>query len=602
MNLTTLTYSFESDGATPESIGNSMYDSGKSNSPSTIWLVPFLFLCLSAWAMFIPATLPRAYIFTWDSAAYVETARSLHAGRGLQQRVIHGLGQDYWEPIAWWPPGYPILIALVQTTGLSPESAGVAIAIISAALAVMILAYICLRLMHWSLAIPVTLTTVIMPIFLHISVACMSDATYFALLMGSMACLICWSMRPGASWQLMAAAGFLAGAGWVVRNVGIALFIATAIFLLAHLLWMRFRDVFKMGAIWLAGMAVCGVPLIIRNLVTFGGVNSYQMPRSDLSLMTNVNKAGEVIVDDLTTSARIADLVISKYGMVVIALLAVAAVLLWGRKLINSQLGVLLQKHKLTLLMVSYAVIHISIVIAARTKYRWGEPVTSRHAAPTYWVIWICLAIYGPVLLRRIGLTANMARAATIAVLIIAGALQVKANLDLFNRPAAQVTSIQTEIGNEAAGFLAKDIAKDQIVLSMRADLLRVHCDVHARKIPPIAQYDYVQPLNIEELRWLGESGFLWGLVIEDVKEAKKGTFDFLIKDIVENPGNYPELERININSPALILRFVRSTDLYTDENNETQTPKSEGLRPWDYKHWTESVTSQLQVQAVLKP
>src|SRR4051794_19278217 len=66
------------------------------------------------WAALLPESYARSYIFTWDSAAYIECARSLHIGRGFQQRQIDGLETELWHPIAWWPPGYPIMIALVQ--------------------------------------------------------------------------------------------------------------------------------------------------------------------------------------------------------------------------------------------------------------------------------------------------------------------------------------------------------------------------------------------------------------------------------------------------------------------------------------------------------
>lgn len=599
INLPSLISDLNGDDQRAHNLDSSGHENAETKSRSAIWFVPFMFLCLSIWAIFIPPTLPRAYIYTWDSAAYVETARSLHAGRGLQQRVIHGVGQEYWEPIAWWPPGYPILIALVQMTGLSAESAGVAIAIVSAAISVMILAFICLKLMHWTLAIPVTLTTIIMPVFLHISVACMSDATYFALLTASMACLVCWSIRPNPSWILLSAAGFFAGASWTVRNVGLALFVATAIFLAAHLFWMRSREVVKLGAAWLGGVAICSVPLIIRNLITFGGVNSYQMPPSNLSLWTNIRRAGEIVVHDLTQSSLITEFFISKYGLIATMLTIVIALSIWGRKNLP-EIRSLIERNKLATLMLSYVVVHISVVIAARTTYRWGELITSRHCVPFYWIMWLGLATYGTALLCRLGLNDRSARIAIMAVIIIAGSLQLKSKLEFLGEPPGRAVSIESELGRKAASFLAGDIGKDQIVLSTRADLLRLHCDVNARKLPLMTQYDYVEPITLEEIRALGDSGFLWGLVIEDVKEARKGAFDHSIKAIVERPEDYPEFERIQIDSPALILKYVGAEHFTNDQIHENAPSEQERIQQEDRNRQMDDLGLTVQFESVL--
>lgn len=598
MNNVSLTPDRQGSDSLAKSVTSSIDDVKGPHFSSTIWLVPSLFLCLTAWAIFIPPTFQRSYIYSWDSAAYIETARSIHAGRGLQQRVIFGVGEDIWQPIAWWPPGYPILIALVQTLGFSPERAGVAIAMFSAAIGVAIIAFICIRLLDRKLAIPVALTTVIMPDFLQISVTCMSDASYFALLAASLACLIFWSTRSNQSWKLLMAAGFFAGAGWAVRNVGLALFAATAIFLISHLFWNPVRQVIKIGATWLAGVAICAVPLIIRNLMTFGGVDSYNMPPSNLSLWSNINKAGEVIIGDITTSVTLADFLVSKYGFLVIGLVALVAVSLWGRQFVLLWRRSFLQQHRLLLLLMSYAVIHISIVIAARTTYRWGELITSRHCVQIYWIFWLCLAIYGPVILHRAGLTDRASKGAIIAVLIIAGSLQIRSQLEFLSQTPGLAPSIHNKVGQEAANYLASNVGEHQIVLSTSADLLRTHCDVNARKIPPVRQYDHLQPLKLEELYRLGEEGFLWGLVIEEVCWAKDGIFDSVVKGLVERPEDYPAFERIHLDSPAVILKYVGIDNLSDDQTEQTDdplSPKLDGSERRGNKYETELPTVAMQ-------
>src|SRR5713101_3461444 len=88
---------------------------------------------LAVWIAFLPPTLAHnPWIYSWDSAAYIETAQSVLAGRGLVHRPIWGLSPDIWVPIAFWPPGYPILIALAQLIGLATPPPCLAVSLGSA--------------------------------------------------------------------------------------------------------------------------------------------------------------------------------------------------------------------------------------------------------------------------------------------------------------------------------------------------------------------------------------------------------------------------------------------------------------------------------------
>src|SRR3990172_2035484 len=151
-------------------------------------------VCLAVWGAFLPSMLAHnTWIYSWDSAAYIETAVSINAGRGFVHRTILGLEPNIWEQIRLWPPGYPILIALAQLSGMSPTTAGLAVSLVSSGFFVILLTKICLRLFHRSLALPVTLAAVCMPAFLFISTSVLSDATYLAFAVASLSCLLLWS-------------------------------------------------------------------------------------------------------------------------------------------------------------------------------------------------------------------------------------------------------------------------------------------------------------------------------------------------------------------------------------------------------------------------
>ncbi|MDD5195581.1 MAG: hypothetical protein PHQ96_07925, partial [Candidatus Omnitrophica bacterium] len=52
--------------------------------------------------------------YTYDSAAYISTAKNMLEGKGLQisRFSIYPINIDT-QPLARWPPGYPLLIALL---------------------------------------------------------------------------------------------------------------------------------------------------------------------------------------------------------------------------------------------------------------------------------------------------------------------------------------------------------------------------------------------------------------------------------------------------------------------------------------------------------
>lgn len=518
-----------------------------------------MLICLTVWAAFLPATFSHnSWVYSWDSAAYIETANSIHAGRGLMQRVIHGLEPRIWEPISWWPPGYPILIASAQMVGLSAASAGVVVAIAAAAISVILVSYVCLQLFDWLLALLVTLAIVCMPIFLQISTQCMSDSSYFAFAAASVACLVNWSVKSRPSVYWIFGAGLFAGAAWGVRYVGSALFAATGIFLLAHFVWSRIREVVKLGSVWFIGISVCSLPLVIRNLSTFGRINPYNMPPSELSLWANVRRAFLVVVEDLTTSPIAADWIVDKRMFPVYTVVFFVALTLWLRRISASQVLELLKRHKIQLFFIAYVIIYTAVVIAARTQFRWGEEIDPRHMVAIYWIIWICVLLWTLAFLRFQGVGNIASRNMLIFGFLIVVGLQVRDELERVTRPTIRPEAVEARLGSDAVNYLAREVSKNQIVLSTRAELLRVHADINARKLPPISQYDFLQAISRDDINRLGQSGFLWGIVVEDIKGAGRGNYDVLIKQIIEKPERFPELERVRVASPAIIFRYIR--------------------------------------------
>ncbi len=160
-----------------------------------------------------------------DSAGYVECARSLLAGYGCQVRTFTGLSRQLWQPLTIWPPGFPVLIAIVSSlSGVAPPEAGVLISLASAAVALSVIWGIGQMLLPRPVAFTATLATALMPRLLAGNV-CMSDALYLALSISAIACLLRGSRLPLQTkyvrWLFFS--GLLTGLAWSVRYVGIAL-------------------------------------------------------------------------------------------------------------------------------------------------------------------------------------------------------------------------------------------------------------------------------------------------------------------------------------------------------------------------------------------
>jgi hypothetical protein len=526
--------------------------------PVPVWLA-VIGIALLVWAALLPfAYKANNWIYSWDSVAYFETADSIHAGRGMMQRVIDGIDPAIWQPISWWPPGYPILIALVQALGFTAMQAGLIVAVAAAAGSVVLIGLICLHLCPWPQALLVTLATIAMPTFLQISTQAMSDSVYYLFVVGSVLGILKWTSARDAPWAWMFLAGLFAGAAWSMRYAGMALFAATGVLFLLLLLQHRFIEVVKFAATWLLGVAVCGLPLLLRNILVFGTGNPYSMRPSELTLWENVRRAARVLVEDITTSALLANLVANAamLSLLAAALLAALGYIVWH--LSWARIASLLQTQKFFVFLGAYTLFYVAIVIAARTRYRWGQEIDSRHLVQVYWIIWISVAAGLTAVLVHYRFAPNVVRNSVYAVLLAAMALQMGQDAKrIAAGPAPRWDRVQSGVGPDAASFLKQEVGNRQIVLSTRAELLRLYSDVNARKLPNQSQSAFLAPVSLDDIHRIGRAGLLWGIVIEDIEGAKRGEYDTVARQLVEDPQRYPELRKVDVAGPALIFKYV---------------------------------------------
>ena len=441
-----------------------------------------------------------------------------------------------------------------------PATASLIVAVGGAALATACTALLWTRFFDWRVGLLGALSFLTMPAFLQVSTQAMSDGLYYLCVVASVLALWAWT-RPGdgrARWLVIA--GVLAGASWTVRNVGLAMLAATMCFLAVHLLWTRAGAVLRSTAWWLGGVAVCALPLAIRNLLAFGTLNPYVMSPSELTLRDNVSRAGDIAIRDVVA---LPDALIGAIPgrTIAIALALVLAALAWrvSRVMTKPMLTSFLRRNRLPLMLCVYAGLYVAMVIAARTRYRWGELIDSRHLVQVYWILYLIAGLAVTAACRRLGAGRRATTAVLAAFFATTLLAQGVAQVRWLSRPVNAVDAVAPLVGNEVTRYLATHVGERQIVLSTRADLLRIHANVNARKLPSVAQYYKLQPLTAEELTRMGDSGFLWGIVVEDVRGASRGDYDTLVKSILEHPEAYPQLKRVDVPGPAIVLEYVRA-------------------------------------------
>lgn len=531
------------------------------SASNPIWIqVAVVAAALVLWALFLPGTYGASpWIFSWDSAAYIEAADSIRAGRGVYQRIYEGLGTEIYEPMTWWPPGFPMLIAFAQSFGLSAMDACRAVAGVDGAIGVAILALIALRLFRWEVALPLTATIAITVAYQKVSVQCMSDTSYFAVIAASLGCLIFWTTSEKGRLGWVFAAGVLAGASWATRNTGLAVFAASFLFIALHALWLDRKQVLKTAGIWAAGVAVLSIPLIAHNLIVLGAINAYYMPRSELSLLHNIRRAVQVVAEDLTTFEFIGNLagqrVLILAGVALAAMVAAAFFFFRGGDALKKA-RLLVRDNRIQILLLAYAGAYAAVVILARTQYRWGEEIDPRHMQQIYWPLLVSLAMWGAAWASRLPASVVWQRLAVSLVCSVLVLLQVRNTFAYAAQPSQRFDSMEALVGAEACDHIKTNIAATQVILSSRADLVRMHCNANARKIPLVEQYYKVPEITRDELYRAARSGLLWGIVIEDTALAKAGGMGPMFKDFAENPDAQPGFVRVAPKGPSVLLEW----------------------------------------------
>jgi len=173
--------------------------------------------------------------------------------------------------------------------------------------------------------------------------------------------------------------GVISGLAYAVRNAHIALLAALAVYFLY--LWVsnptqRITTIRQVIAL-VVGASIIILPLLLRNLVIFGALNPYEMEPSTVSVLDNVRVYIQEFIYDVSTLRTLGLFV----GWSIQGLIILLALVICGSwMLMVVWRGQLTEKKKKTIfLCITYSIMGACVVIAARSRYEWGEMINIRH-------------------------------------------------------------------------------------------------------------------------------------------------------------------------------------------------------------------------------
>jgi len=205
-----------------------------------------------------------------------------------------------------------------------------------------------------------------------------SDAPFFLLALLSTGALL--RGMDAHNPRFLVLAGLIAGLSLSIRNAGLALLVAQASVLAMTNLMQR-RDIrrrFQLALYWGLGTALPVGSLLLWNKVKLGTLSPYTLPPSTLSLAENTGAAmGAYVFDTFPNSTALR---LTEHNSAISALLfAILICLLIAWACIRYRRDNPLSNF--TLMSAIYAGLGTIMVVMARTRYQWGEPISVRHVA-----------------------------------------------------------------------------------------------------------------------------------------------------------------------------------------------------------------------------
>lgn len=355
------------------------------NKPSTPYVLALLAGLVAAGLSYFAPFFP----YGEDSASYLDQARTLMA-RGVFEKTPYGLWAadvDYVTDKTF-PPGYPLLIVLFSL--LSQQPVEVVAPLLSLAALVAIPVAVVFAFQRFIGAVPalcIAVLVVFTPAAVRHGYIAFSDTLSLLWVIVSVKLALTADNKA----KVWFALGLLTGFSYLLRNANLGLLLSIGGYL-AWCFWgqpEQRKAILRNGLIWGAGNAVIMAPWLIRNFVMFGKFQPYWMPASKVGFIDNCKDYLKAQLDTLLSFSDI-DALFADHLVGVLAVLLVLAV--FAQQAITTWRQWQKTDQQLFVLAAVYAVLGAAIVIAARTKYEWGEFIHARYALP--YACFVLVALY----------------------------------------------------------------------------------------------------------------------------------------------------------------------------------------------------------------
>lgn len=353
---------------------------GRLRANIPLWIVGVLCALMAA-HLFLRTP---AFPFTPDSASYFEQARSLlHNGVALE--TPYGLDTSGPQASILFPIGYPVVLALASLPGFDTAASALALSRLSSLLLPLLLFVSFRRVLGDFRATLLAGLTVLSPGVLLFSLLGTPDLLALLLAVATVALVLNARTR---AWLMFG--GIIAGSAYAIRNAQLALLLSIALYYTYR--WFTLatqrRATLRDASAFLLGASLILVPVLLRNLALFGTLNPYHMAPSTLSVLHNVRTFIQETAYDLS-GWRALGIFFGWSATGAAVFLGAAASATWFLRRVWKQLPSL-QSHTIVLCTL-YAVIGACVVIAARSRYEWGEMINTRHTLQYTPFLWAAL-------------------------------------------------------------------------------------------------------------------------------------------------------------------------------------------------------------------
>ncbi|MCX7097046.1 MAG: hypothetical protein NTV43_03960 [Methylococcales bacterium] len=325
-----------------------------------------------------------------DSASYIDQARNVMA-RGVFEKTPFNI----WPtdtvsiPDAIFPPGFPLLLVISSFVLQLPVEQLAPYISLAALLLLPLTIVVCFRRVIGLLpALAIGIVVVFTPTAIRHGYIAFTDTLSLVLVIYSVHRLLV-AENKFVDWFYL---GLLTGFSYLLRNANLGLLLTISLLLFWRVIAEpeNRKAHINNGFVWLAGNAVIVVPWLVRNWLQFGKLQPYWMRPSTVSLGDNCHDYLKAQLDTLLALSEVDKFLANNLGgnllLLSVLLLIIQQVLMTWRHWQKIE-------QQVFFIAVVYTILGAAIVIAARTKYEWGELIHARYALPYLGFILVALVI-----------------------------------------------------------------------------------------------------------------------------------------------------------------------------------------------------------------